>query len=139
MEVSKIDLEALSDARLREARMLYRGKLFSGAYYLAGYSIELAIKACIAKHIRSGFLPDRNFIIKVYQHKLTELIGLAGLKTELDDAIKTDQRFGGYWGIVADWSEESRYRAWDAAKAAALIKAIDDPTYGVLQWLKKHY
>ncbi|MFZ2006113.1 MAG: HEPN domain-containing protein, partial [Stellaceae bacterium] len=72
MEVSKDDLEALSDARIREAMQLYRNQFYSGAYYLAGYAVELAIKACIAKHIRSGFIPDRSFINRIYQHKLDD-------------------------------------------------------------------
>jgi hypothetical protein len=139
MEVSKSDLEALSDVRIREATLLYQAQHYSGAYYLAGYSIELAIKACIAKHIRSGFIPDRSFVNRIYQHKLDELIGLAGLKEALNDDIKRDPQLGGNWGIACDWSEESRYSAWDAINAAALISAIGDPVHGVLQWLKKHY
>lgn len=139
MEVSKSDLEALSDVRIREATLLYQAQHYSGAYYLAGYAIELAIKACIAKHIRSGFIPDRSFVNHIYQHKLDELIGLAGLKEALNDDIKRDPQLGGNWGIACDWSEESRYSAWDAVNAAALISAIGDPVHGVLQWLKKHY
>jgi hypothetical protein len=139
MEVSKGDLESLSEARIREATLLYQSQLYSGAYYLAGYAVELAIKACIAKHIRSGFIPDRSFVNRIYQHKLDDLIGLAGLKEALNDDIKADPRLGGNWGIACDWSEESRYSAWDAVNAAALISAIADPVHGVHQWLKKHY
>lgn len=83
MEVSKDDLEALSDVRIREATLLHQNQFYSGAYYLAGYAVELAIKSCIAKHIRSGFIPDRNFVNRIYQHKLDDLIGLAGLKRRL--------------------------------------------------------
>jgi hypothetical protein len=139
MEVSKGDLEALSDVRIREATLFYQAHLYSGAFYLAGYAVELAIKACIAKHIRTGFIPDRNFVNRIYQHKLDDLIGLAGLKEALNDDIKADPQLGGNWGIACDWSEESRYSAWDAVNAAALISAIADPMHGVLQWLKKHY
>jgi hypothetical protein len=139
MEVSKGDLEALSDVRIREATLLYQAQHYSGAYYLAGYAVELAIKACIAKHIRTGFIPDRNFVNRIYQHKSDELIGLDGLKDALNDDIKLDPQLGGNWGIACDWSEESRYSAWDALNAAALISAIGDPVHGVLQWLKKRY
>ncbi len=139
MEVSKGDLESLSDARLQEATLLYQNGRHSGAYYLAGYAVELAIKACIAKHIRTGFIPDRSFIHKVYQHRPEELIGLAGLKDALNDDIRKDPQLGGNWGIVCNWSEESRYSPWDAINAAALISAIADPIHGVLQWLKKYY
>ena len=139
MEVSKADLEALSVARIEESQLLYQHGRYSGAYYLAGYAVELAIKACIAKHIRSGFIPDRNFINRVYQHRFDDLIGLAGLKQELTDEIRRDPQLGGNWGMACDWSEESRYAAWDAINAAALISAIADPNHGVLQWLRKHF
>lgn len=139
MEVSKDDLEALSEARIREATLLYQAGYHSGAYYLAGYAVELAIKACIAKNIRSGFIPDRPFVNRIYQHRPDELIGLAGLKEALTDDIKRDPQLGGNWGIACGWSEESRYSVWDAINAAALISAIADPEHGVLQWLKKHY
>lgn len=139
MEVSKDDLEALSEVRIREATLLYEAHLYSGAYYLAGYAVELAIKACIATQIRTGFIPDRSFVNRIYQHKLDELIGLAGLKTALDRDIRADPQLGGNWGIACDWSEESRYSVWDAVNAAALISAVADPAHGMLQWLKKHY
>jgi hypothetical protein len=124
MEVSKGDLEALAEARIREAKSLYQARLHSGAYYLAGYAVELAIKACIAKHIRSGFIPDRNFVNRIYQHKFDDLIGLAGLKDALNKDIKGNPQLGGNWGIACGCSEESRYSAWDEINAAALISAI---------------
>ena len=139
MEVGKSDLEALSAVRIREATLLFQSKLYSGAYYLAGYAVELAIKACIAKHIRTGVIPDRSFVNRIYRHNLDDLLGLAGLKEALNNDIKTDPQLGGNWGVACDWSEESRYSAWDAVNATALILAIDDPNHGILQWLKKHY
>jgi hypothetical protein len=138
-DVSKGDLQALADARIREAQTLYSQALYSGAYYLAGYAVELAIKACIAKHMRSGFIPDRNFVNRIYQHKPNKLIGLAGLRENLDNDVKNDPQLGGNWGLSCTWSEESRYSAWDATNTAALISAISDPDHGVLQWLKRHY
>ena len=38
------------------------------------------------------------------------------------------------WGIVSKWSEQSRYKIWDAISATTLIQAIDDPKHGVFQW-----
>jgi hypothetical protein len=38
--------------RLTEAKSLYRLGHFSGAYHIAGYAIECAFKACIAKQTR---------------------------------------------------------------------------------------
>ena len=50
--VDRKDLQELSKVRLREATALLNLGLFDGAYYLAGYSVECALKACIAKGTR---------------------------------------------------------------------------------------
>jgi HEPN domain-containing protein len=77
MEISKEELQALSETRLLDAVLLLENSRAAAAYYLAGYAIELSIKACIAKRIRGGVLPDRNFITRVYQRKLADLIVVA--------------------------------------------------------------
>jgi HEPN domain-containing protein len=47
--VDRQDLQELSRVRLKEATALLKLGLFDGAYYLAGYAVECALKACIAK------------------------------------------------------------------------------------------
>lgn len=44
---SKNELKALSKTRLKEVKALYDNGLYDGASYLAGYVIELALKARI--------------------------------------------------------------------------------------------
>ena len=46
--MNKRDLEALVDLRVKEAQLLFDNKCYEGAYYLLGYALECAIKACIA-------------------------------------------------------------------------------------------
>ena len=41
------ELKALSRTRLKEAKTRYDGGLYDGASYLAGYVVELALKARI--------------------------------------------------------------------------------------------
>lgn len=53
------DLQELSKVRLKEATALLKLGLFDGAYYLAGYAVECALKACIAKGTQRGEFPDR--------------------------------------------------------------------------------
>lgn len=43
------EFQQLSKVRLQEARALLKMGLSDGAYYLAGYAVEFALKACIAK------------------------------------------------------------------------------------------
>ncbi|MGB7136749.1 MAG: HEPN domain-containing protein [Acidobacteriaceae bacterium] len=60
--MNRKDLQSLANTRLREARVLFRAKEFSGAYYLAGYAVECALKACIAKQYRQHDFPDRKTV-----------------------------------------------------------------------------
>jgi HEPN domain-containing protein len=47
--MNREDFQQLAESRLKEARALLTAELPDGAYYLAGYAIECALKACIAK------------------------------------------------------------------------------------------
>jgi hypothetical protein len=67
-----------------------------------------------------------------------ELISLAGLKDALEGAVR-QYEFSWRWDVVIQWNEESRYRENSAGDAKALIEAIENRKYGLLQWLKKHY
>ena len=121
MEISKSDLEKLSETRLREAGLLLENKLYSGAYYIAGYSVELALKACIAKNFRANVMPDIGVVTKLYIHDLEKLIKFAGLEQKLLYDRKNNPTFDKNWMVVNDWSEEARYEIWDIASATELI------------------
>jgi HEPN domain-containing protein len=56
--VNRTDFQKLSEIRVREAEVLFENGFYEGAYYLAGYAIECAFKACIAKQIREYDFPD---------------------------------------------------------------------------------
>ena len=76
--ITKTDLETISSTRLEDARQLFRTERFSAAYYLAGYAVELGIKAGIAGVFQANAIPDKAFVTAIYPHKLDELLGLAG-------------------------------------------------------------
>lgn len=44
LELGREKAKELSESRVKEAKLLLRENCFSGAYYLARYSIELALK-----------------------------------------------------------------------------------------------
>ncbi len=118
-------LQQISKLRLDEAKLLAREKQFSGAYYIAGYAIECALKALIAAQFRENEIPDRKFVNDVYTHDLGKLLGLAGLEEELTTARQRDPELDQRWSIVKNWDEKSRYSLWTAEQAAAMIDAID--------------
>jgi hypothetical protein len=135
----KSDLEALSESRLKEAEYLLNGQKYSGAYYLVGYTLELALKACIAKHFYPSVIPDKQFIIDTYRHDLGVLVKTAGLQADLDSELKSNRIFAGNWGVAKEWNVDARYEIWDVVRASSLFSAIAEPKNGALQWVKKHY
>ena len=68
----------IADLRLDEAKVLLRENQPSGAYYLAGYAIECALKAIIAKQFRGDEIPDKALVNRVDTHDLSELLSACG-------------------------------------------------------------
>jgi hypothetical protein len=108
--MNRKDFQALSRTRINEARALLELKHYSEAYYLAGYAVECALKACIANETaRFDFPPDRKRTEEVYRHAASELLRAARLQSLLDKARDLDPRLDANWTVVASWCEPSRY------------------------------
>ena len=137
--LTRSDLQRLAQLRLEDAILLLKANRSSSAYYLAGYSVELALKACIAKLVQPDTIPEKAFINAVYTHKLDNLMATAGLRPQFDADTKADQQFAAYWIITNNWSEDSRYEFWDPISATTLLQAITDPSHGVFQWVKQYW
>jgi HEPN domain-containing protein len=135
----KSDIEKLAVTRLEEASSLLDAGHFSGAYYLAGYAIELAFKAVIARNFRSDEIPDRRFVEKVYSHDVTRLVALAELEADRLTKIKNDEIFAQNWEYVAGWSEIARYSLIEEDRTRSLIEAIRDPEHGVFAWIRARW
>lgn len=137
--MNRADLRRLSALRLKEAKVLLRAGEWAGAYYLAGYSVECGLKACIAKATRRAEFPDKRRAEGAWKHDPTLLIAAAGLKTTREDEERADIDFATAWAVVKDWSESSRYEFANQQQAQALLEAIDDPDHGVMKWLTQHW
>jgi HEPN domain-containing protein len=137
--VTRRELQDLSRRRLREAKVLLRARCYDGAYYLAGYAVECALKACIAKQVSRHDFPDRKLALDSYTHDLVKLVDVAKLKTDLEAELGQDPPFALYWEVVSNWSEQSRYARASSQEANLLITAIEDSTHGVIQWLQRYW
>jgi HEPN domain-containing protein len=131
MAFDRTSLQSLAELRLHEARVLLDGGHPSGAYYLSGYAIELALKAMIAKGFRAEEIPSRSLVDKVHTHDLSALLRLAGLEEELKSDVGPGIE---RWTLVAKWSEAVRYEIWTVEAAAAMLEAIEGDQ-GVFRWL----
>jgi HEPN domain-containing protein len=136
--VDRRDLQALSKARLIEAKALLKLGLNDGAYYLAGYAVECAVKACIAKGSQRHEFPDKRRADASYSHNLRDLIRVAGLDTQFKRALQ-DATFEDNWRIARAWSEQSRYEKHDTQSTEALVAAIGDRRHGIIAWIKQHW
>lgn len=138
--VTRADFRALSDARLREARALMRAKQWSGAYYLTGYAVELALKAGVIEVLMGADrFPGRDFTRDCYTHDLRALVRLVGPGAAWDAARRADPDFRGNSETVADWDETSRYTRWSRAEAQGLYRAATDADHGVLPWVSAQF
>jgi hypothetical protein len=137
--VNRRELQSLARVRLLEARALLRADLADGAYYLAGYSVECGLKACIAKRTPRHDFPDKNTVAASHTHDITALVNVANLEKLRREQAETDRAFRDYWDLVKQWSEQSRYRRYSIVDAEALLEAVGSARHGVLRWIKQHW
>jgi hypothetical protein len=134
------DFQKLAAIRVLDAKALYAAGQFQGAYYIAGYAIECALKACLCRQFKLHDLPDRKLVLDAYTHDLVDLVRLAGLKQVLDVNIRAHSAFGANWAVVKDWSEQERYKSGrNQLEASDFISAVTARKQGVLAWLKQHW
>ena len=136
--MNRQDLQNLALTRLKEVEVLLNNHQYSGAYYLSGYVIECALKACIAKQTQEFDFPDKKTVMDSYTHDLEKLVKVAKLDTQLKSLLN-DPEFSVRWSMVKDWSEESRYQTHNPQEAQDIYSAITDTNHGVLQWLQQHW
>lgn len=139
--MNRTDFQKLSGLRVSEARVLLDSKRFEGAYYLAGYAVECALKACIAKKTkRYDFPPNEKAIREYYTHELEKLVKGADLGAALKAKEDSDVQFKLNWAVVKGWKEQARYEPKiDEKLARDLYSAITSKKHGVLSWLKKYW
>jgi HEPN domain-containing protein len=133
------DLQKIAQTKLDDAVLLLRYRRYSNAYYLAGYTVEIGLKACIAAQISAETIPEKGFITKVFDHNLKSLVGLAGLAADLAEKEDESDDFAANWAIVNEWKPDFRYESVESTSAQALIEAIRNPKSGVLAWIKTHW
>ena len=125
--------------RLGAAESLLKSQHWDSAYYLAGYAVECGLKACIARRFREHDFPDRKIVNDSFTHDLTKLVKIAGLEREREWAEDAADDFKLNWATVKDWSEESRYEQRSEAQATAILEAIRNAQFGVVQWITQHW
>jgi HEPN domain-containing protein len=137
LSLMRKDFQRLADLRAKEAGVLADSGNEQGAYYLAGYAVECALKACISKKTRRHEFPDKDYAYDVYTHNVDKLLKLAKLDKQMEKDMRNNPALAANWGVVRGWSEDSRYVA-SGLKGTDLHAAISG-TDGVLAWIKQRW
>lgn len=134
------DIEDLALLKLQEAECLLANKFFDGAYYLAGYVVELLLKAKICKtvDVSDFFLFNKSKNQEVYKpyksHDYEQLLLLSGLYSKFKTQIK-DPNFRYHWSLVKEWSEGSRYVT---GKTQVYVEDFTNSIKEFSLWIQEH-
>jgi HEPN domain-containing protein len=134
-DLTKGRLIELAEAKLADAIYLQAAGRSANAYYLAGYAVELMLKAVISTRFKAETLPDRKLVDQLHSHRLADLARVAGLSEEIKLRSETDPIFKAVWETTVGWSEGARYTD-RGSEAEQLIRAIADPVRGILGWIR---
>ena len=133
-------LQQLAELRLADAEALLASGRWAAAYYLLGYCVECALKACVAKQFRSDVVPDRKLVNSFYTHRLDELLTISGTKSEFEMRAQSDPNFEENWSTIGQWNEAARYDPLiTEALAREMREAVTNTTSGILPWLKTQW
>ncbi len=147
------EIRKLAKQRLQEAEILYKNGMCDGAFYLAGYSVELTLKAKICERLGIPNLfdeanSDANSIKGIGEirktlktHNLFTLLIFSGLKVKFDNdkAINKDLAKANSL-LFSAWDENARYKPCGHMLDKDVEKLINllSGTNGILSWIENN-
>jgi len=148
------EIKELAWQRLEEAEILFRNGKYDGSFYLAGYSVELMLKARICEKLGIPNLFDesgKSFdsfkgigdIKKALQtHNLMVLLVFSGLKVRFDEEKSVSKVIAKANSLLfSNWNENARYRPCGHMKdrdVEVLIELLSNDTNGLLKWIERN-
>lgn len=125
----------IADQRLAEARQLRAKQFLTGSAYLAGYAVEIILKALIAERHFGSWLP-----LKVQEtiktHNLEVLLKKYGLDGQLKNASEKNKILRINWAITKQWKTEIRYLNLKKPEADDIFQSIACPANGTAGWFR---
>lgn len=147
------EIRKLARQRLKEAEILYKNGMCDGAFYLAGYSVELTLKAKICERLGIPNLfdeanADANSIKGISEirkplktHNLFTLLIFSGLKVKFDNDKATNKDLAKANSLLFNaWDENARYKPCghmldkDVEKLINLLSGAN----GILSWIERN-
>jgi hypothetical protein len=151
--IDPTEIRKLAYQRLKEAEILYKNNMCDGAFYLAGYSVELMLKAKICDRLGIPNLFDetntdansikgKGEIRKTLKtHNLFTLLIFSGLKIKFDNDKATNKELAKANSLLFNaWDENARYKPCghfvdkDVEKLINLLSGAN----GILTWIEQN-
>ena len=144
----------LAEKKLESSEILFNSDCSDDAFYLAGYALELFLKARICKNLNIpnfyDFKNSKNWSLtdsiekrinedNLYKpfkvHNYLQLFILSGLYLEFKSELRTELALKTDWQTVRDWDENSRYKD---GKNKEEVKSFIDSIKNIVSWLRKY-
>lgn len=103
------------------------------------YTIECALKSCIAKSYAKYSFPDKRKVLDSHTHDLEKLLKIAQLENQLKADAENNPVLMANWITLKDWKETSRYEIKSSLEAESLKKAINEPINGIWKWVRQYW
>jgi len=149
---SPVEIKELAWLRLEEAKILANNEKYGGAFYLAGYSVELIFKAKVCENLgvpnlfntedintnQINSISELRKILKT--HNLFFLLLMSGLKNKFDIEKTTDKNLFKINSLLfANWDESARYKLGGHIQAEEVknILSLLDNENGFLKWIEQ--
>ena len=117
------ELRQMSEARRVDAVNLYQRGRYDAAMYVAGYAVELALKARICETLSWSWFPSTSAEFSSYRslqtHDLKVLLEFSGIKNRVNSE-RADA-----WKAVKVWGPDWRYLPVNSANNDTCSKMID--------------
>ncbi len=147
------EINDLAEQRLKEAEILYNNEMYDGAYYLAGYSVELKLKGKICERLGIPNLYDesdsntnsikgiRDIRKTLKTHNLFTLLIFSGLKNKFDNEKATNIDLAKANSLLFNaWDENARYRPCGHMRDRDVENLINllSHSNGLLKWIEQN-
>ncbi len=143
----------LAEKKLEASEILFDTGYFDDAYYLAGYALELFLKARICTLInipnfydfensknwsltdsKEKRVIDDNLYKPFKVHNYLQLLILSGLYLDFKNELAKNSSFINDWSVVKDWDESFRYKS---GKDIVSVEAFINSSKNLIAWLRK--
>jgi HEPN domain-containing protein len=147
------EIKNLAYQRLKEAEVLFKNGMCDGAFYLAGYSVELMLKAKICERLGIPNLfdetnADANSIKGIGEirrslktHNLFILLIFSNLKIKFDNDKATNKELAKANSLLFNgWDENARYKPCGHVldKDVEKLLNLHSGSNGILTWIEQN-